>query len=217
MTAARLPLYSAAVAVAVVLQALPVYFHAPHALEIGEYVVPPLLTTLVYAFVWADMQAEPPGSPAIWERFLERAWAVIVIDFIATQLFSLAFLTSAGGDLAGMLASLPLLLLSGLIVFADAIATAEDGIAAWWLVPWAFWRSVRVSWNAVVLMRAIAILALWLLAGSAANLLSAAFGAAHLPAADFWGEAPLTALLTPPIAALTLLVYRDAQPASCSG
>ncbi len=212
LTVARFPFYAAAVAVTIALQWSLVFLRVPHAIEIGTSIVPALLVTLVYAFVDADSKAEPPPAAAIWERVLERSWAVIVIDFFTSIVVAVGVSGTATGSPLDMLIGALVLLLSALLVFADASATVDDGIPFWWLLPAAFQRSILASWRGPALVRAIAILAMWLTVTGASGSLVSVLTHAHVANADFWAQVPIEAIVTPPLAALTVLVYRDLKP-----
>ncbi len=175
----------------------------------------PVLTALVYAFVWADTKEDlPPG--AAWERFLDRVWAVIVIDFIIGVPVIMELLRTTLGnsadpkDLQNM-GALIALVLSLFFLFADASATADDDLTVWNVIPLAFLRSLVISLNPMTFARVLLLIALefaLLLPESGVSILLAK---AHVPFADFWSEVPLSTLLQPPLAALTLLVYQGAK------
>ncbi|MBV8491398.1 MAG: hypothetical protein JO199_12805 [Candidatus Eremiobacteraeota bacterium] len=216
LLARRFVLYAIATVVCFGLTALcAVVLPIPHGLEVGLAIFPPLLTAFVYAFVWNDARETPYADRAAWERFLERAWAVIVIDFLLSFVLGLGldgvFAQDATGALVGFLS----LTLTLLVIFSDAVATVDDDGTVWSLVPRAFFKSVAAAVNPRVLPRAGLILALSVLVALAQNELVAAFAHARMAFADFWAFAPLGAVTTPPLAALTLLVYQDAgRPAS---
>jgi hypothetical protein len=195
----RFRLYAAATVVAIGLEGL-IY---------AGFVIPPLLTTLVYAFVWADGDAEPPGLGAIWERVLERSWAVLVVDLVTSLILAFAQSYILAGDALEMLTGFALFGVSASLVFADTSATV-DAMPVWWMLPGAFWRSVQASMRGPTLPRAIVILGLVLLVALLQAQLYDLLQRTHVAAAEFWSQVPLEAASVPPIAALTALVYRDA-------
>jgi hypothetical protein len=202
-------LYAAATAFVIGAQALIVFvWRIPHGLEYSGFVLPPLLTTLVYAFVWADSAEEPQPAASIWERVLERAWAVIVIDLLLTILINTGLIAILAQDPIDIVLGIVILVVAAPLVFADTSATVDE-MPVWWLLPGAFWRSVRAA-RGPAYLRAIAILALILLSGLVQKPLFDWMQAAHIADAEFWSEVPLNAITVTPIAALTALVYRDA-------
>jgi hypothetical protein len=206
----RFPLYCAAVAVTIGAQALVVFgWHGTHALEYASFTIPPLLTTLVYAFAWADVKPEPTPAPAIWERILERSWAVIAIDLVTTIVTSFGLGSLLSADPIDILAGIGILGLSATLIFADVSATV-DAMPWWWILLGSFWRSVRATWQGPTLFRALTLVALELLVFGMQLTLQGWLTTLHVAKAEFWSQVPLSALTVPPLAALTMLVYHDA-------
>jgi len=214
----RIALYTGAVAFAVCAQAVVVFaLRVPNGIVYCGFVFAPLLTALVYACVWADTAQKRPPQMAVWERALERSWAVILIDLAV----SFVQITGAGGfrtgDLSDAFIGLAILIMSATFVFADASATLDE-MPVWWLVPGALWRSVQACLNGIVFGRAITIVALSIACGFLQDPIYALLQSAHVANADFWASIPLDDATVPPIAALTALVYRDAtRPAGERG
>jgi hypothetical protein len=202
-------LYAAATACVIGAQALVVFvWRVPFGIAYSGFVLPPLLTTLVYAFVWADSDDTPQTAASTWERVLERAWAVIIIDLVLTILINTGIGGIVAQDPVDVVLGVVILVIAAPLVFADASATV-DAMPVWWLLPGAFWRSVRAA-RGPAYLRAIAILALVLLSSLVQKPLFDWMQAAHVAYAEFWSEVPLNAITVAPIAALTALVYRDA-------
>jgi hypothetical protein len=202
-------LYAAATACVIGAQALIVFvWRIPHGLDYSGFVLPPILTTLVYAFVWNDSDEAPQTAASTWERVLERAWAVIVIDLLFSILVNTGINALVIQDPIGVVLGIVILTVAVPLVFADTSATVDE-MPVWWLLPGAFWRSVRAA-RGTVYLRAIAILALGLLALFAQKPLFDWMHHAEIANAEFWAVVPLNAITVTPIAALTALVYRDA-------
>lgn len=224
-TVRRLALFGIAGGMAIALQALVVVvWRTPHGLVLADAIVSPIFVTLVYAFVAADAAAdatdEPVSTKLVWERILERAWAVIVIDFIINEVTSAGLIASLSTDSLDLIFGMLVLVLSALLVFADTSATLDNDLTAWSVVPRAFVRSITIAWNRRTFARVLAIFAIEFLVFTVGLGLQGLFAARHLVDAAFWANVPLGAIATPPIAALTVLVYRDATVApapSCSG
>jgi hypothetical protein len=183
-------------------------WRVPHGLAYSGYVLPPLYTTLVYAFVWADCADTPQSAASTWERVLERAWAVIVIDLV----FSIFVNTGLSGivtqDPVEVVLGIVILMISATLTFADTSATVDE-MPVWWLLPGALWRSLRIA-RGQVYLRAIAILALALIPAILQVPLFDWMHHAEIANAEFWSTVPLDAITVAPIAALTALVYREA-------
>jgi hypothetical protein len=172
-----------------------------------------LLTTLVYAFVSADATEEPPPQPSVWERFLERAWAVIVIDFVCSEITAIGLVFLESGQTLQVLGGFLAFGLSVLVIFADASATIDDDVTVWNVIPRAFLHSMSVTFGLRAFSRALALFSLQLLLFVAANLVYVSFG--HIPAVErsFWAFVPLSTVVTVPFSALLVLVYADAKRA----
>lgn len=179
-------------------------------LNVGGAIVLPLLTALVYAFVATDASEPKPGALPPWERFLERAWAVIVIDFVVGMVTLYGLSTAASQNpFAGVL-GIAAFALSALLVFADVSATVDDDVTVWSVVPTAFLRSMAAAWNVGVFARALAIVSIELLLVVAQYAVLYGLQHAGIHGAAFWAQVPLSTVATPPLAAITLVVYHDA-------
>jgi hypothetical protein len=183
-------------------------WRVPFGLAYSSFIIPPMLTTLVYAFVWADSDDAPESAASIWERILERVWAVIVIDLVITILLNTGLTGILAQDPIDIVLGSVIMLISAPLLFADTIATVEE-MPVWWLLPGAFWRSLRVA-RGPIYVRAVAILALNLIPALVQVQLLDWMHAKGIANPDFWSLVPLNALTLPPIAAITAVVYRDA-------
>lgn len=207
----RFPLYAGAVVAGIALDALcSIVLPIPHGLDVIRQVATPLVNALVYAFVWNDDRETPLPARAAWERFLERAWAVILIDFVSSAAFSIGLAGSFASDATSVLIGFLAVGLALALLFADAAATVDDDGTVWLLLPRAFVKSVAVVANPRVLIRAVAILALQVGVFAAQSALDAALTSRHVPFEQFWAFVPLDMLTAPPLAALVVLVYLDA-------
>lgn len=207
----RFALYAAAMLVAIVAQgAVALLWPGALGLAVAAAVIEPLLTTLVYAFVAADLHDPPPSAAAIWERILERAWAVIIIDFAITMLEGAGFGQAGQGGVLGAVTGWLISLFAAMLVFADASATLDDDRSLWALIPTAFSRSVILSTNPRTFWRVIVLFALNVTVFAATLALQEALTRAHVWNAPLWANIPLGTLAILPIAALTVLVYVDA-------
>jgi hypothetical protein len=211
LTFRRWQLYSTAILTAFAVQiALALVWRVPHAIELGSSIAIPLVTALVYAFVSADAGEAPAAESLVWERFLERAWAVIVIDFLLTDIATAALVYSMSAKPLELVGGLAAFAFAVLTVFADAGAVVDDDVTVWTVIPRALLRSITTTWNSTIFARALAIFSLQLLAFVAQNALY--FGLMHFDVSQalFWAEIPMATLITPPLAAITVVVYRDA-------
>jgi hypothetical protein len=214
LTFRRWPLYAGAVAIAFGLQALAAFvLRSPTIVEVSEDVALALLTALVYARVWGDSnEGIEPG--AVWERFLERAWAVIVIDFALSEVLTKAMVaappSSVPAEIAGIVAVGAVLF----FLFADAGAVVDDGVTVWTVIPRAFLHSAIVTLNLTTFARALALFSIELLLLNCQLPLYFVLVRFHVAQPLFWSVVPLATIVQPPLAALTLLIYQDAKAAA---
>ena len=214
LTLRRWPLYSAAVVVAFGIQAAATFLWRSQAgIEVSSDVALPLLTALVYARVWGDSNENIP-SQVVWERFLERAWAVIVIDFLVSWLFERALVLGAAPTIVEQLGVFLAYTLVLFIIFADAGATIDDGVTVWSVIPLAIARSALVTLNPITFARALVLFCINVGVALAQFALYSALVHDRVGQALFWSTVPLATVVQPPIAALTLLVYQDAKTAA---
>jgi hypothetical protein len=202
-------LYAVATACVILIQWLVVFpFHVPFGYQYSTVVLLPLLTTLVYAFSWADSDESPQPATSTWERVLERSWAVIVLDLAVGLIQGTGIASIAAADPIDVSIGIVVLVVSAPLVFADTSATVDE-MPVWWLLPGALWRGVRAARGAVY-VRAIALVALGLLVQLVQKPLFDWMQSAHVANAEFWSQVPLNAITVAPIGALTALIYRDA-------
>lgn len=185
-------------------------WRAPQALVLGSAIAVPLINALVYAFVWADAGESSIAQALIWERFLERAWAVIVLDFLINYVWTAALVYSTSTKPLELLAGLAAFGFCVVTAFADAVAVVDDDVSVWNVIPRSLVRSVATAWNSTIFVRALAIVSLSLLAYVAQS--AAYFSLVHfnVPQAEFWSDIPIGTIVAPPLAAITVVVYRDA-------
>ncbi len=186
------------------------FWRVPHAIDLGGAIAVPLINALVYAFVSADSAESSIAQTLIWERFLERAWAVIVLDFLISYIWTAALIYSTSAKPLELLAGLAAFGFCVVAVFADAAAVVDDDVSVWNVLPRSLVRSIATAWNSTMFVRALAIVSLSLLEFVAQNVSYFALMHFNVPQAEFWAEIPIATILAPPLAAITVVVYRDA-------
>ena len=211
LTLRRWQLYATATLVAFGVQiALALVWRIPHALELGSSIAVPLVVALVYAFVSADAGEPGLSESLVWERFLERAWAVIVLDFLLSYVWGVAIFDSMSSNVLDMLAGLAAFIFSVFFVFADAGAVVDDDVNVWSVIPRSLLRSVAVVWNSTIFARALAIVSFVLLETVAQIALQILLPHFNVTQPLFWAWIPINTVVAVPISALTVVIYRDA-------
>lgn len=205
----RWALYLGLVVLAIALQgAIVAFWRAPQALFFANLIVAPILQTVVYAFTAADLSEERDHAWA-WGRVLERAWAVIVIDFLL-WFVNVSALQTGDGILSFLVASF-YMLVGATLLFSDVSATIDDEESLLLLIPRSFVRSIAATWQSGIIWQALALYFLGVLLSLGSLGLQVQFDSLHIPQAAFWANIPLGTLLTPPLSALTALVYLNAK------
>jgi hypothetical protein len=208
--AAYFPIFAAAALACLAAEAA-IYFllHPKLGNVAGDAIFPPILTTIVYVYVAANLPDESQRTARPWERILERVWAVIVIDFITSLIFAVGLSGFAMGSLLNAALGVTVLFMFATMLFADVYAAVEPNVTVLGVVPLAFLRSVSLAWQKGNLPRILVILSLWLVFNAMQAAFFTLFSHWHVRDAAFWADAPFALLATIPIAAFTALVYFD--------
>lgn len=167
---------------------------------IGE----PLVIVVVTVFVGADA-TNTLAIAQRWERILERAWAIILID-AALSFVSLSAQQALfpGTDAINAVFGFLTMLLAGMLVYAEPFAALENEVHALTLLPFAILRSMMLAW--VNISRIFALLAVQI---AVIIVLYAAHNAGAHNANVIWSDMALQTLLAAPLAALFTVAYLD--------
>lgn len=177
------------------------------AANVANYVLLPLLTTVVYAFAGASTET-PRISP--WLLALERAWAVLIIDFIVGFFQSNAFAVAVDGHFFDELLGVGTLLISAPLLLADVDAVLSTDESIWFLVPLALLKSLRIGMRPHVFARVAALLVLEIAIQGFTIWLHPQLNARHIPHLTLIADFLPTLLCVPFLGSLTLLIYREA-------
>jgi len=215
----RWTLFVAVTAVAIGAEGLVVrLWHSAQAILFANSIFIPLQTAIIYAFVAADSLAEPVTPGRTWARALERAWAVIVIDFIET-LVQIWGAPADGADPLAIVLNVVTILIVVTLVFADAAAVIDDEgegegnavLRGLMLVPRSLVRSVTLVLVGGFVIRAFFLFGLEIATEFLSVGAGLAFHALHAGGADFWAQCAIPTLATAPIAVATAVFYIDAE------
>lgn len=204
--ARRWLLYLLVCAVVFALQAVFVTFvHVKLAELYAELLGPPLVITAVTVFVSADATGTLSLAQR-WERVLERAWAIIIIDVGLSFVNASGLQTVQAGDALDVVFGFLTLLLSGMLLYAEPFAAIEKDTQTLTIVPFAILRSMMLAW--VNMSRVFALLAVQIALDIA--VLLAEQGALHAGIdARLWVDLLMQTLLAAPLAALYTVAYLD--------
>lgn len=208
LLARRWPLYFIAASVTIALESgIVELWRVPQSLEFANDAITPILVTLVYAFTAADALEQNEPNTSIWARVLERAWAVILIDFVVTIFFEGGLGLLSSGSVLGPLIGTLLLLITATLLFADLIATIDDRIGHIFLIPRAILRSIVIALHPRTILNVMILFSAQLIVGYMFNELYRGLRIEHVPHPLLWSILPLNALTAVVFAAITLAFY----------
>lgn len=204
--ARRWPLYVLASVVVFALEALfYVYVHVKFADLYVTLIASPLITVVTTVFAGCDALEALPDARDRWGRIIERAWAIVVIDVGLTFIWlsALAGVASNTSDIATVALGVFVLILGGMLVYAEPFACLEEHVRTLTIVPFAVLRSMMLAW--VNMSRVFSLLAIQLAVGVVEQF---AYTAKLLPDPK-WIDLALVAITTAPLSVLFTVAYLD--------
>jgi hypothetical protein len=166
----------------------------------------PLIVAVVTVFVGADA-LNTLTLRERWERIVERAWAIIVIDVgLSFVTLGALLILSEGTDAVDMVLGFLTMLLGGMLAYAEPFAALEEHVQTLMLLPFALLRSMMLAW--VNMSRIFALLALQIVVALALHFIDQA--AAHAGMRNvITVDLLLQSLVAAPLAALYTVAYLD--------
>lgn len=188
-----------------------VYFfgHFKHGDFLGALLITPILVTLVNAGVASDRCGERVPARYLFERVLERLWAVIIIDLIVTSILGAGADALNTGDALGILLGLAILFMGGTLFFADVYASTEPKPSMLTILPLSFMRSSALAWQNGNILRVCYLIGSQAAVALLITLLGIVLKHEHAANTEFWANLPLSTLSAGPFAALFTVVYYD--------
>lgn len=199
MLARRWPLYLGTCAAVFGLEALfYAYVHVRYADVYATLIGGPLINVVVMVFAGADATGTLPTASERWSRIVERAWAIIVIDVAVAFAWAIGERTMEAdtSDFLAMITGLLVLILAGMLVYAEPYVCLEEHASTFTIVPLALLRSMMLAW--VNMSRIFSLLALQLALSIIALLLHST-----------WLELAFVALVTAPLAVVFTVAYLE--------
>lgn len=165
----------------------------------------PLISVVTIVFAGCDALDILPSARERWGRIIERAWAIIVIDvaltFISTA--ALAGMASNASDFLNVALGVCVLILYGMLLYAEPFACLEEHVRTLTIVPFAVLRSMMLAW--VNMSRIFSLLAIQLAIGIVAQL---AYFSKILPDPK-WVDLAIVGITTAPLSILFTVAYLD--------
>ena len=186
-------------------------WHTSAALPTAALAFEPIFVAVVTGFAYGDLRNDA-STGSIWARILERAWAVIVVDFIVNFVTELGMQSLASADLVARILSVGVLIVSISFVFADVHAVVTDDADPWPLLPLrALGASMASAWQGLTFARATIVFALsGPLAEFATSAIRFELARSGVAQPDLWAQAPIVVLLLPFVQTFATFVYLDA-------
>ncbi|MDQ2679654.1 MAG: hypothetical protein M3Y21_01335 [Candidatus Eremiobacteraeota bacterium] len=199
------------VSLAVFVAQLLLYFygHFKHGDILGLLLIAPILVTLVNAGVGSDLCGEQIATYQLFERVLERIWAVIIIDLIVSSLLGAGIAAIGTGDGLEIVLGLAITLMSGTLLFADVYASTEPKPSMLTILPFSLMRSSALAWQNGNIVRICYLIGLQAVFILLTGLLLTLLKQHHMANIEFWANVPISTALTGPFAALFTVVYYD--------
>ncbi|HKU68751.1 MAG TPA: hypothetical protein VJP85_13320 [Candidatus Baltobacteraceae bacterium] len=123
------------------------FVHVKMADFYAELVGTPLVIVVVTVFIGGDA-TNTLSVAQRWERILERAWALIVLDvgLSFVQISGIQTMLLGASDAGDTIMGFLTLLLSAMLVYAEPFTALENDVQPITLLPFAILRSMMLGW-----------------------------------------------------------------------
>lgn len=167
----------------------------------------PLVIVVVTVFAGADATNTLTLAQR-WERILERAWAIILLDvgLSFVQISGIETMLSGGSNAGDTIMGFLTLLLSAMLVYAEPFTALERDAQMLTLLPFAILRSMMLGW--VNLSRIFSLFAVQIAIIIGSILVHQGATKLHAGAAT-WIDLAFGTLLSAPLAVLFTVAYLD--------
>jgi hypothetical protein len=182
-----------------------IYVHVKFADFYAGLIASPLIGVVTIVFAGSDALGTLPDARDRWGRIIERAWAIVVIDVALTFIWlsALGGVASNASDFGTVALGVFVLILGGMLVYAEPYACLEEHVRTLTIIPFAVLRSMMLAW--INMSRIFSLLAIELAVGVFEQL---AVSAKLLPDPK-WIDLGLIAITTAPLSILFTVAYLD--------
>jgi hypothetical protein len=203
----RWQLYAAACGAVFVLEGLFVHFVPVRSPEIyAGFLGPPLVNAFVLMNVGSDAAGVLPRLSQRCERFVERLWAVIIVDVMISVVQASGFFGLASADLGDKVLGALVMILSAMLIYAEPFVCMENSIQTLTLIPFSLLRSMTLAW--VNMQRVFSLFALQMIVFAGLYGLLALLAAAQIAKTTLW-ELLYVTVTEAPLYALFAVAYLD--------
>lgn len=174
----------------------------------ASLIASPLVAVVATVYAGADACGILPTARERWARIIERAWAIILIDFLITFLWGNGVDAVAGGasDFGTLTLGMLLLILDAMLVYAEPFICLEEDVRMRTLLPFALLRSMMLAWTNMSRVFSLFAINLGLTIVSLFAHSTAKAQGMHDPN---WIDLALVAFFTAPMAVLITVAYLD--------
>lgn len=171
-------------------------------------VASPLITVVATVFSGADATGILPTARERWSRIIERAWAIVVIDFGITYIWQKgsAALAASNSDFGAVLLGMLVLIAGAMLIYAEPFVCLEEDVRMRTILFAAVVRSMTLAW--VNMSRVFSLFAIQLGLGILALLAHDAAHSKGMHDAN-WVDLAFAAFITAPVAVLITVAYLD--------
>jgi len=180
------------------------FVHFRDALVVGDFLISPLFDATAILIAAKDSGFLSENVPG---RLADRAWAVIILEFVISMLRLASEVTLGSGHAGGVFTGTVVLTFVALLIYSPVDACLREDGAPLTILPNALGQSIMLSWRRI--SRAFGLFALILAVELIELLTFVALGEKHVANAEFWGNVPFGAFATILISVIVTAAYVD--------
>lgn len=184
------------------------FVHFRNALVIGDFLISPLFDATAILVAARDSGYIRDN---VFGRLTDRAWAVIVLEFIISMLRLASELTLGSSRAGGVFTGTVVLTFVALLIYSPADACLREDGAPLTILPQALGQSIMLAWRRV--SRAFGLFALVLAVELIELLTFVTLGEKHVANAEFLANVPFGAFATVVISVIVTAAYVDLERA----
>lgn len=180
------------------------FVHFRNALIVGDFLLSPLFDATAILIAARDSGFIRDN---VLGRLTDRAWAVIVLEFLISMLRLASELTLGSPHTGGVFTGTVVLTFVALLIYSPADACLREDGAPLTILPFALGQSIVLSWRRI--SRAFGLFALVLAVELIELLTFVQLGEKHIANAEFWSNVPFGAFATIVISVIVTAAYVD--------
>lgn len=180
------------------------FVHFRNALIVGDFLLSPLFDATAILIAARDSGFIRDD---VLGRLTDRAWAVIVLEFVISMLRLASELTLGSAHSGGVFTGTMVLTFVALLIYSPADACLRENGAPLTILPNSLGQSIVLAWRRI--SRAFGLFALVLAVELIELLTFVELGEKHVANAEFWSNVPFGAFATIAISVIVTAAYVD--------